>query len=172
MPNTDWNFLKPDSEWGGLSNFSGGDPITPMKTPMSFDAQYLNDMPASPGYDFMGMSGGGGKGFQMPTIPTPGADTFKPTFMQQAFGYKDPKTGTDFGGYATPALGLAQGAMKTWLGLKQLGIAEESLSFEKEAFSKQFGAQRTLTNAELESRQRRAADRNIENKDLFSARVA
>ena len=67
--------------------------------------------------------------------------------MQNQNGYK-------FGGIAAPALQLAQTGLNAYLGFKQLGQAEDTLNFQKDAFSKQFENQRTLTNAQLKDRQK------------------
>jgi hypothetical protein len=57
-------------------------------------------------------------------------------------------------GWAMPAIGTISGLANTWLGFKQLGIAEDSLDFQKGAFSKQFEANKQLTNSRLSDRQR------------------
>lgn len=58
-----------------------------------------------------------------------------------------------FGGAAMPALQLANSGLNAYIGLKQLGQAEDSLKFQKDAFSKQFAAQQKLTNSQLADRQ-------------------
>lgn len=55
---------------------------------------------------------------------------------------------------ALPALfGIGSSLMDGWLGMEKLDLAKDSLNFQKDAFSKQFENQRTLTNAELRDRQ-------------------
>ena len=49
--------------------------------------------------------------------------------------------------------GIGKGLMDGWLGMEKLDLAKDSLNFQKDAFSKQFENQRTLTNAELRDRQ-------------------
>ena len=66
------------------------------------------------------------------------------------------KDGSSSTGAAMPALQLASGAMKTWLGLKQLGVAEDTLDFQKDAFSKQFLRQEQGLEAEYANRKARA----------------
>lgn len=51
---------------------------------------------------------------------------------------------------------LAQG----WLGFQQLGLAKDSLAFQKDAFSKNYENQRQLTNQQLLDRQRARAAAN------------
>lgn len=74
------------------------------------------------------------------------------SFLQQAFGGKL-GDGTSTTGYVSPLLNLVSSGLAGYLGLKQLGLAEDSLNFQKEAFNKQYAAQQTLTNNELRDRQ-------------------
>ncbi len=50
-------------------------------------------------------------------------------------------------------LNMGSSLLNGYLGFKQLGLAEDNLNFQKDAFSKQFENQRTLTNSELRDRQ-------------------
>lgn len=162
----DFDFLNTGSteSWQGF-----GTPTTPNAPTPKFQSKYLNNLDNQE-YDFMNI--GDGTNMNMPTIPNiGGADAWNPSQWDKAMGYTNPMTGAKSGGYVSPMLGLAQGAMQTWLGLKELNLAEDQLDFDRHAFSKNFDAQKTTTNAELASRQKRAGDRNINNKDLFSARV-
>lgn len=56
-------------------------------------------------------------------------------------------------GWGMPLLNMGSSLLNGYLGFKQLGLAEDSLNFQKNAFSKQFENQRTLTNNELLDRQ-------------------
>lgn len=73
-------------------------------------------------------------------------------FQKYITGGKD-SLGNSYNGIA-PFVGLAKGGMDAYLGYQQLKLAKEALSFQKDAFSKQFENQRTLTNAQLRDRQR------------------
>lgn len=57
-------------------------------------------------------------------------------------------------GWGMPLLGMGKSIFDGWLGMEKLDLAKDSLNFQKDAFSKQFENQRTLTNAELRDRQR------------------
>jgi len=74
-------------------------------------------------------------------------------WMSTLFGGKDTSTGFQSSGVATPMVGAATAGMNAYLGLQQLKLAKNSLNFQKDAFSKQFETQRTLTNAQLRDRQ-------------------
>lgn len=89
-----------------------------------------------------------------PILPDIGAPAYQPTLAERAFGYTA-KDGSSMGGFALPALQVANAGMQTYLGLKQLGVAEDSLSFQKDAFSKQFETQKQMTNTQLRDRQTR-----------------
>ena len=77
-----------------------------------------------------------------------------PSFAQSMMGWKDPKTGNTHGGWGPVALNLASSAGSMYLGLKNLGVAKDTLKFQKNAFSKQFDAQRQTINTHLADRQR------------------
>lgn len=76
-----------------------------------------------------------------------------PSFIQSMAGYKD-KFGNMAGGWGGGALDLLNSGFNVYGGLKQLGLAEDQLDFQKGAFSKNFEAQAKSTNAALEDRQR------------------
>ena len=49
--------------------------------------------------------------------------------------------------------GLLTGLLGGYLGMKQLGLAKQQFAFEKDAFNRQYAAQRTTLNAEMRDRQ-------------------
>lgn len=75
------------------------------------------------------------------------------SFMDYVLGGKA-QDGTQTLGVASPLIGLGKGIMDGYLGLQNLELARDSFEFQKDAFSKQFENQRTLTNAQLRDRQR------------------
>lgn len=80
---------------------------------------------------------------------------------QTELSWSDRLFGTDGkGGMAMPLFNLAKTGAQTYLGLKQLGVAEDTLDFQKNAFSKQFGNQASLVNTQLRDRQRARVARN------------
>lgn len=122
-----------------------------------FDPNSLNNFGPQPMDGFRtGMS------FTSPTasVATPGGDGgFMSSFGNWAknsgmIGSYDPATGTQTQGWGGLALGAGQGLFNGWLGIQQLGLAKDTLSFNKEQFNKNFGAQQKTTNARLEDRQR------------------
>lgn len=70
-------------------------------------------------------------------------------FLQQ----RDAK-GITSGGWGQAGLGIASGAINAWLGLKQYGLAKDTLNANKEQFALNYGAQKATTNSALEDRQR------------------
>lgn len=63
------------------------------------------------------------------------------------------KDGTQMGALAPMAQGVnALGSL--WLGMKQYGIAKDSLEFQKTKYAQDYAAQRGLTNSQLEDRQK------------------
>jgi len=64
------------------------------------------------------------------------------------------KNGVTTQGWGSAALGIGQGLMGAYLGMKQYGLAKDTLKFNKEMFSKNYDAQKRTTNASLEDRQK------------------
>lgn len=66
----------------------------------------------------------------------------------------DPKTGLKTQGIGGLALGTASGLMSAYMGMKQYGLAKQTLAHNKDQFNKNYAAQKQTTNASLEDRQR------------------
>lgn len=80
-------------------------------------------------------------------------------WMDQFTGWTG-KDGVKHSGYGSSLLGLADSGMKTWLGMKQLDLAEDAFNFQKDAFSKQFGAQQKTVNNDLAWQHKAREDRS------------
>lgn len=76
-----------------------------------------------------------------------------PTFLQSLLGFTDDQ-GNQNQGFGGLALGAAQGAASTYLGMKQYGLAKDSLKQNKREFNLNYDANAKLTNSRLEDRQR------------------
>lgn len=57
-------------------------------------------------------------------------------------------------GWGGLALGAAQGLGNAFMGMKQYGLAKDTLQNTRDQFNMNYGAQRDLTNSQLEDRQR------------------
>lgn len=57
-------------------------------------------------------------------------------------------------GWGTPVLGAVSGALNTYLGMKQYGLAKDKLAEGKREYDANYAAQKQTTNASLEDRQR------------------
>lgn len=66
----------------------------------------------------------------------------------------DPKTGLKTQGMLNTGVGVASGLFNAWMGMKQYGLAKETLAQGKREFNLNYDAQRRTTNASLEDRQR------------------
>ena len=75
-------------------------------------------------------------------------------------GYTDTKTGNKYQGWGMPVINTAFGLGDLYLALKNYGIAKDTLKFQKDAFNKNYAAQRNLINSSLEDRQRRRVQEN------------
>lgn len=75
-----------------------------------------------------------------------------PGFMGGILGRTDPD-GTKHAGWGGLALGAASGIGNAYLGMKQYGLAKDSLKENKRQFNQNFGAQQKMTNSRLEDRQ-------------------
>jgi hypothetical protein len=71
-----------------------------------------------------------------------------------SFFTKRAADGTQTQGWGGLALGGAQALGSLYMGMKQYNLAKDSLAFQKESFNKQYENQKTLTNSQLEDRQR------------------
>lgn len=70
------------------------------------------------------------------------------------FGGVDQKTGIATKGWVDPVMGAVGSLADSWLAMQQLDLARDQFNFQKDAFSKQFENQRSLTNTRLRDRQR------------------
>lgn len=77
----------------------------------------------------------------------------KPSFMQGFTGYTD-QNGIKTNGWAGAALGVGQGLMQGFQGMQQYGMAKKQFKESKRQYEQNYAAQRALTNASLEDRQR------------------
>lgn len=77
----------------------------------------------------------------------------KPTFGQSAFGFTD-KNGVKTNGWAGAALGLGQGLLQGYQGMQQYGLAKKAFKEGQRQYNQDYAAQKQLTNANLEDRQR------------------
>lgn len=101
--------------------------------------------PAAVGYNPVS-----GLDFNAAPAPAASPDFFS---QQNLFGGTD-ASGLQTQGIVAPTLGAASGLAQTWLGFQNLGLAKENLAFQKDAFSKQFENQRSLTNQNIADRER------------------
>ena len=69
-------------------------------------------------------------------------------------GSTDPVTKIKTDGGGGMLLGAAQGLGNMYMGMKQYGLAKDSLANNKDQFAKNYAAQRQTTNASMEDRQR------------------
>lgn len=56
-------------------------------------------------------------------------------------------------GWGSTALGAAGGIFNAWMGMKQYGLAKDTLETNKQQFAQNFGAQQKMTNSRLQDRQ-------------------
>jgi len=156
-------------------NFGGG-----VASPYTNTTRALNLDFGNPGsaMSFMGnMNGGASPSFGgldqtgLVGVNAPGMTPVQMGGMEQSLanfeGANAGGEGMDFlgaGGWGNLALGGLQAGMGAFMGLKQLDLAKDQLRFQKEAFNKNYGAQRQTTNTNLEDRQRR---RHYENPEFY-----
>ena len=90
-------------------------------------------------------SGGGG---------VPSTMTTDPSFMQSMLGYTNKDTGVHQQGWGGMAIGGLSALSNAYMGMKQYGLAKEQFAESKRQYNQNYAAQRTLTNSQLEDRQR------------------
>lgn len=77
---------------------------------------------------------------------------FDPSFMQKLTGYTD-GDGIKTAGWGGLALGATQGILGAYSGMKQFGLAKDSLKESKRQFNLNYGAQKQTLNTQLADRQ-------------------
>lgn len=75
-------------------------------------------------------------------------DSFKSGFLGSTN-----KDGLRTDGWGGMALGTATGLFNAYMGMKQYGLFKDQLQFQKDSFNKNYDAQRTATNTQLQDRQ-------------------
>lgn len=76
------------------------------------------------------------------------------SFSDSGFLGSKNANGNQIQGWGGLALGGLQGLGSLYMGMKQYGLAKDQLGFQKDAFSKNYEAQKMATNTQLEDRQR------------------
>lgn len=84
--------------------------------------------------------------FNFANVTQPNAGMFD--WMKGAVGTKEAP------GWGGMALGAASGLASAFMGMKQYGLAKETLAQNKAQFDMNYGAQKQMTNSSLEDRQR------------------
>jgi len=69
------------------------------------------------------------------------------------FGYKG-ADGIQHNGWGGAALGLGQGLLSGYQGMKQFGLAEDQFKESQRQYEQNYAAQKQVTNADMEDRQR------------------
>lgn len=109
---------------------------------------------ASASPQLLGMGSGGVIGADAGAVPAnPAATGGLGSIFDSFFQQKD-ASGATSGGWGSAALGLGQGLASAYMGMQQYGLAKDQLAFQKNAFNKNYAAQRQSTNTALEDRQR------------------
>lgn len=108
---------------------------------------------SAPKFAFDGASMAG----NVPIAAAPGfMDSIGSMFKDSGFlGSTDTKTGLKTDGWGGTAIGLANGLMSGYMGMKQYGLSKDILANNKAQFAQNFAAQRGTTNAALADRQAR-----------------
>lgn len=81
-------------------------------------------------------------------------EEFNPTFMQSMLGYTNKDTGVHQQGWGGLAISGLSALGTGFLGMKQYGLAKDQFAESKRQYNQNYAAQRTLTNSQLEDRQR------------------
>lgn len=84
---------------------------------------------------------------------------YTPTTMEWLTGFYNPKTGMTTQGVGQLGLGAVDALLGGYMGMKQYGMAKKQLAFQQDAFNKNYEAQRSSYNRDIESRARDIASR-------------
>lgn len=144
IPNPNMNgFMRPNN-YASFSGY-GSTPVNPLTGSPDYAASL---MPTISGLNTgqMDMEGGDSGGYMSGLT-----DWLKTSGF---LGSTDTKTGIKTDGFGGMALGVAQGLGNAYMGMKQYGLAKESLAEGKKQFSLNYDAQKATTNSQMEDRQR------------------
>lgn len=99
-------------------------------------------------------------GLNFGSAPGLAAGSFTPTFADKFWGYKDPKSGMMYDGYAKTGLGAVQAGLGFYLGKGQLDQAKKALRENQRQFNTNYAAQKATINDQLrwQHRARAAGD--------------
>lgn len=149
--------------------------MTPDYSLSPMPAQYGNfngiSAPQLGGSNYLdSISGFGGQSQLIPSVallgsgPTASATPAgNPNMMQRfnswlqdsgALSKIDTQTGVKTDGWGNLAVGTGLGLMNAFMGMKQYGLAKKQFDFQRDAFERNYGAQRQSINTQLEDRQR------------------
>lgn len=148
------------SQWGQMPMNNGVDLAAPMTSGYTFDG--IN--PTKLG-SFNSVNLDGAQIYQSPlggTNPVAGVGggAGTPSSIWSNPLQTKLQDGSTTGGWLSAGLGIAQGVGNLYLGMKQYQLAKDTLANNKEQFERNYAAQRTLTNAQLEDRQRARVSAN------------
>ena len=96
------------------------------------------------------LNGGTGSAFGFTPDAAPGF--MDSDFMKGMLGWKD-KDGIQHMGWGGLALGAGQALFGAWDGMRNYNLQRDQLAFSKDAFAKNWDAQRKTTNSQLADRQ-------------------
>lgn len=136
----------------GTPNYAASPPTGGFQAPAGYDLM-SGYMPAT------SVDGVAGSGFQGGAAPATSLATTGfggPTQAPGGWNWLDSvdANGAKTQGMLMPGLGVAQGFLNAYLGMKQYGLAKDQLAEGKKQFALNYDAQRTTTNSQLEDRQR------------------
>ena len=75
-----------------------------------------------------------------------------PSLYDKFVGYKDLNTGNQVNGMGGLALNSLMGMGNLYMGMQQYGLMKDQLAFSKDAFNRNYDAQRTMTNNQIRDR--------------------
>lgn len=81
-------------------------------------------------------------------------ENFNKTLKDSGFLTSTDKNGLTTQGWGGMAFAAGQGLLNAYTGMKQLDLFKDQLAFQKESFNKNYEAQRSTINTQLEDRQR------------------
>lgn len=148
-----------DTTWGQMGQW--GNNNTPTFPQLQMPGAPQNMAIGSPDVPQMDLAGaiiprigGGGYGDMgtnyIPDYANPVAvngNSWMPDWLKGAVGTKDNP------GWGGLAVGTASSLLGAYMGMKQYGLARDTLNFNKDMFQKNYDAQRGLTNSSLADRQ-------------------
>lgn len=152
------------NDYSGLGIYGAQYPQVPMLNTTSGSFQMPLTTAGYQGMDWGGMPTGEARNAMVTSLGNAGQGDWMSSlknigqsvkdFLPNGFLGSTDANGIKTDGWGSTALGVANGLMSGYMGMKQYGLSKDIFENNKAQFERQYSANKTLTNGRLEDRQK------------------